>query len=97
MCSSVVLLCLLSFPPQVLSLPLITLVCSFFELIIHLFESENLSLYKIQSTWLCIPINHLSKINCNYVISFDYYDNLLERIRILKLKILVLPKETKKM
>ena len=54
MCSGVVLLCLLSFPPQVVSLPLITLVCSFFGLIIHFFESENLGLYKIQFTWLCI-------------------------------------------
>ena len=47
--------------------------------------------------YLNVPFNHLSNINCNYVISFDYYDNLLKRMRILKLKILVLPKEIKKM
>ena len=46
--------------------------------------------------YLNVPINHLSNINCNYVISFDYHDNLLKRIRILKLKFLVLPKEIKK-
>ena len=46
--------------------------------------------------YLNVPINHLSNINCNYVISFDYYDNLFKRMRILKLKILVLPNETKK-
>ena len=85
MCSGVVLLCFLSFPPQVLSFPLITLVCSFFELIIRLFESENLSLYQntiYMATYLNVPINYLSNINCNYVISFDYYDNLLKRMRI---------------
>ena len=46
--------------------------------------------------YLNVPINHLSNINYNYVISFDYHDNLLKRIRILKLKFLVLPKEIKK-
>ena len=46
--------------------------------------------------YLNVPINHLSNINCNYVMSFDYHNNLLKKMRILKLKILVLPKETKK-
>ena len=85
MCSGVELLCFLSFSPQVISLPLITLICSFFELIIRLFESENLSLYQntiYMAMYLNVPINYLSNINCNYVISFDYYDNLLKRMRI---------------
>ena len=46
--------------------------------------------------YLNVLINHLSNINCNYVMSFDYRGNLLKKMRILKLKILVLPKETKK-
>ena len=29
-------------------------------------------------TNLNVPINYLNNINCNYVISFDYHDNLLE-------------------
>ena len=46
--------------------------------------------------YLNVPIDHLSNINCNYVTSFDYHDNLFKKMRILELKILVLPKETKK-
>ena len=37
--------------------------------------------------YLNISINCLSNINCNYMINFDYHDNLLKRIRNLKFKI----------
>ena len=37
-------------------------------------------------TYLNVPIYYLSNINCNYVISFNYYDNLLKRMINLKLK-----------
>ena len=32
---------------------------------------------------LNVPINYLNNINCNYVISFDYHDDLLKRKKIL--------------
>ena len=36
--------------------------------------------------YLNVRINYLSNFNCNYVISFDYHDNLLKRMGNLKLK-----------
>ena len=54
-------------------------------LIIRLFESEDLILYQstiYMAMYLNVPINYLSNINCNYVINFDYHDNLLKRMRI---------------
>ena len=36
--------------------------------------------------YLNVLINYLNNINCNYVISYDYYDNYLKRTRNLKLK-----------
>ena len=38
------------------------------------------------AVYLNVPINYLSNFSGNYVISFDYHDNLLERMRNLKLK-----------
>ena len=58
-------------------------------LIIRLFESEDLILYQstiYMAMYLNVPINYLSNINCNYVINFDYHDNLLKRMRIWKQK-----------
>ena len=36
--------------------------------------------------YLNVFITYLSSINCNFVMSFDYYDNFPERIINLKLK-----------
>ena len=38
------------------------------------------------AVYLNVPINYLSNFSGNYVISFDYHDNLLKRMRNLKLK-----------
>jgi len=37
--------------------------------------------------WFKSTINYLSNINCNYIINFDYHDNLIKGMRNLKLKI----------
>ena len=38
------------------------------------------------AVYLNVRINYLSNFNCNYVISFDYHDNLLKRMGNLKFK-----------
>ena len=44
---------------------------------------------------LNVPINYLNNVNCNYEIIFYYHGNIFERMKILKLKILVVLKEIK--
>jgi len=34
-----------------------------------------------RQVWVESTINYLSNINCNYMLSFDYHDNLLNRMR----------------
>ena len=63
------------------SLSLLYFLC---ELIHIYFGSGNLSLYKntiYMTMYLNVPINYLRNINCKFVIRFDYYDNLLKRMR----------------
>ena len=80
----ILVFCFLSSPSQVLSLPFITLVWSFFLVnlsIVWKWEFEFISNIIYMATYLNVPIYYLSNINCNYVISFNYYDNLLKRMR----------------
>ena len=45
---------------------------------------------------LNVPINYLNNVNCNYVIIFYYHDIIIERMKILNIKILVVVKGIKK-
>ena len=36
--------------------------------------------------YLNLSTNYLSNNNCNYMVSFDYHDNPLKRMKILQLK-----------
>ena len=51
----------------------------FFELIFSHFESENLNLYQniILAMYLNMSTGYLSNIECIFVMSFDYHDNIL--------------------
>ena len=86
----ILVLYFLSSSSQVPFLPHIVLDWFLFEFIFSL-EVRILVYTLYQNTifmavYLNVPINYLSNFSGNYVISFDYHDNLLKRMRNLKLK-----------
>ena len=48
----------------------------FRSILVHLSKSE-----KKKKLWVESTSSYLSNINCNYMISFNYHDNLFKKIR----------------